>query len=182
MNTTKVDISPLRLFYVKFTDLLLNFQVLQKDNYISDKMSNHTNVQLSRKNDISSLPIWKKCVTLQTAHRNFLILCQMSLLPVMYPEWFSYQYTSMNTQILVPKKWNIPYIIKRITRSAIIVEINTKDVKLVKLIFCLYFPKDIYKVFLYSHKTVWYIKKFFFNKSVLTMTIIYMIIKQWLLN
>ena len=61
--------------------------------------------------------------------------------------------TSFYLNVLV---WAYSLIIKRITRSAIIVEINTKDVKLVKTnisslrskrhLQCMTFTKDIYKV------------------------------------
>ena len=40
-----------------------------------------TNMRFSRKNDVSSLSIWESVPTRQTAHGNFLIICQMVLLP-----------------------------------------------------------------------------------------------------
>ena len=61
-------------------------------------------------------------------------------------------------------------IIKRITRSAIIVEINTKDVKLVKTNFRLYIPKDIYKAktinLVYLIKETQFLICFFFKEKI----------------
>ena len=67
-------------FEAEFSEIFkfLNFQVLCKGNYL--KHSDHTNVQFSRKKCFFFANM-RKCITLQTAHRNFLILCQTVLHP-----------------------------------------------------------------------------------------------------
>ena len=68
-----------RKFAAKFTDMFLIFKSNEKVTILINQTTLMCSFQ--EKKNASSLSTWRNVLTLQTPHRNFLMLCQMVLLP-----------------------------------------------------------------------------------------------------